>query len=482
MRERYGSMLLSLSALTITMLLLAACAQVKLAAVPPGEVTEAQIGTATALEKRFHSVLYYPNEIALNFPGYIVGVEKSPRETITPEGQVAFSPVYAELSAGLRHDADRLKTNRKLLFISHIMKDYGREYGAGNCALYDIYTDVNGKSLMPAQACIEGSLRGPPQMAVFSYGWKALATLRAAMEHDIDDASKRGAPYTHVFIMVMGWNTYQSEAIRNFSSIVGNAVLASNGAFRPLFIGLTWPSRWSDSALINLFSFCDKKNDADELGLSWLGALLKEVAVPLSRAKGLRVVVTGHSFGARATSMAACAGAVLARPAGTPAIGQGGAQGGAQGGGQGGNQGGRGGVDLLIGLQGAYAINRITGRWTPDGAYFPKGCDAVQHLVLTASKNDKAVSSEIFADYTGELGTYDKICADNSTRFSCGAADAKGNIGLNPLPQAARAYIDASQLITYNAFDSGGGAHSDIYRRETGELLWNLILRYAPPR
>jgi len=36
-------------------------------------------------------------------------------------------------------------------------------------------------------------------------------------------------------------------------------------------------------------------------------------------------------------------------------------------------------------------------------------------------------------------------------------------------------YINADELVYQNAYLSGGGAHSDIYRKEHGALIWRLI-------
>ncbi|EOV8180916.1 hypothetical protein ACOIQQ_005466, partial [Raoultella planticola] len=45
-----------------------------------------------------------------------------------------------------------------------------------------------------------------------------------------------------------------------------------NRDFRPLVIGITWPSYWS-TGLVNVVSYPNKANDADELGLIWLNKI-----------------------------------------------------------------------------------------------------------------------------------------------------------------------------------------------------------------
>ena len=36
-------------------------------------------------------------------------------------------------------------------------------------------------------------------------------------------------------------------------------------------------------------------------------------------------------------------------------------------------------------------------------------------------------------------------------------------------------YVDTTTLMTCRAAFTGGGSHSDIYRRETASFLWDLI-------
>jgi len=123
----------------------------------------------------------------------------------------------------------------------------------------------------------------------------------------------RSDGYTHVLVLVMGWNTAQDEAIRNFNDMVGNLVEAAKEgpgspqtAFRPLLIGISWPSYWYHS-LINGFSYLNKANDADELGISWINLLVnRELPRAMEKAHvKVPVVMIGHSFGARVVTRVA---------------------------------------------------------------------------------------------------------------------------------------------------------------------------------
>ena len=72
--------------------------------------------------------------------------------------------------------------------------------------------------------------------------------------------------------------------------------LATDGVpFRPLFVGVTWPSEWSAP----LVSIANKMNDADELGMTWVSRVVRDVLVPLKRAHSIPLILAGHSLGAR---------------------------------------------------------------------------------------------------------------------------------------------------------------------------------------
>jgi hypothetical protein len=270
--------------------------------------------------------------------------------------------------------------------------------------------------------------------------------------------------------MVMGWNTSQIEAYRNFNSLMGNLRKAVGDVpFRPLFIGFTWPSLWSNPWLDPLwkgFSYRTKANDADELGLSWLGVLLRDVVARAKTRQGkeLRTVLIGHSFGARAGSMANCVGPAVQRVASDhqpdpPAIG----------------------VDVMINLEPAYSINRFL---TPKAGYFdeqidyPPQCADRTRVALTASSGDKAVKVQLIADMAADIAQYQRHCGTKpDPEFRCARAEPNGLLYSDTTGDGPVLYIDASELVRYATPGSAStsGAHNDIYRPDTGRLLWTLI-------
>ena len=426
--------------------------------------TEAALDTDGGTTLHSHAASYYPRGVSLGFPGFVVAVDKSPRDAV-----LGGAPLYlhdvSHAGRGMAADAARLAGDAKLLYVSHVHEYTGRPYGDGNCYHYSVYERRGVPGPVPPCRDAVTAAGEPP----FARGFDALGHLRDVLSERLRapdpgrlrDASG-GSDYTHLVVVVMGWNTTQVQAFRNFGSLMGHLHAAAGGdrAFRPLFVGVTWPSFWESDwldPLWKLFSYPNKANDADELGLSWLGVLLRDVVGTLPR-EGLTTVVVGHSFGARAVATAACVGAAVdAAPTGShraPPP-----------------------VDLLVGLQPAFSINRFLAE--PAGVFdedihFPGACAPARRLVLTASAGDTAVDSQLIADMAGDEASWQRLCAPGAAGpFACAQTDADG--GLDAVPDARLVYLDASTLIHENAHGTGGGAHSDIYRAATGRLLWRLV-------
>ena len=139
-------------------------------------------------------------------------------------------------------------------------------------------------------------------------------------------------------------------------------------------------------------------------------------------------------------------------------------------------------IGLLISLQGAYSINRFYPDRGTEGIYYPGGCENAKHVVLTASKHDKAMDNKKWVPFVGNNTTFNRYCKEEShPEFDCVKVEEQGEVSLPSNSQAHKTYINANDLITYNVYGSGGLAHSDIYRKEMGVMLWNVISAKAPP-
>jgi hypothetical protein len=418
----------------------------------------------------YHAALYYPDQVALRYDGYIVGIEKSERDRINVNNDVPVKGITGVIS---KEDAKSRVDDFKLMFVSHIIRNgaspnsgngatdaWSRELRAGaSCAIYNAYAYDNAAQdkqfARPCDPQVNGTTLLPS--AAFAQSWTALDKLGASLQKRLD-----GSDYTHVVVLVMGWNTVQEEAVRNFNSLAANLIAAhrfnadqakDDNTFKPLFIGVTWPSQWNSKwadPIMKLFSFGVKASDADEVGLTWLGVLLHQT-IP-QNIKNQKLIVIGHSFGARATSVASCAGPVLFRAGDPVPIDKP--------------------IDTLVNLQGAYLIGRLIGGEKEKGFHYPQDCPAVKNLVLTASDHDKAVAAARWGSYVGLGATYKAQCNGGAPRVNCAVALPNGTISdLRKIAGSTITYVDASDLISENAYETGGGAHSDIYRREDGIFI-----------
>ncbi len=425
------------------------------------QLGETELNTWDETPVLFHSALYYPSEISLRFPGYVIGIEKSPKGDISQEGDVQTVSIPNAGEKMGEHIA-RIGDDEKLLYISHIVESFGRKHGEGNCAHYNAYYRAKDEH-SPVEFCDPSEKHQVHPQAAYVQSWEALKILKGELSKKIENAQQsESGGYTHILVGMMGWNTDQAEAIRNFNSVAKNMVLAAekNGdAFRPLFIGLTWPSKWAAdwiTPIVTLFSYGNKADDADEVGFGWLGVLLHDTLRDLPG--DVPIVVLGHSFGARVSSMGVCMGPAITQdgkliPRNT--------------------------IDLLIGLQGAYSINRYERNKGKEGIYYPgedRSCENAKHVVLTASKYDKAMDNKSYVPFVGNNTTYKDYCKKKSNiEFECVTATSEGNLSTPLDRKSHKTYINANDLINYNAYGSGGLAHSDIYRKEMGVLLWNVI-------
>lgn len=419
----------------------------------------------------FHDILYGPESISLNFPGYIVGLNKG-RHHDVGRGAAYPEPQPGE-SEGLQGVKKRMRSNPKIHYVSHVVRNGGNLYALDNCALFTVYGIWNGGDSTagepPIGPCSDAPLIVGAMASAQADSTSGLEALRQDIRRVI---AKRPAnvPYTHVILMAMGWNTPQIEAIRNFNAIVAQIKRAAGAQrFDPLFVGVSWPSVWTASWLdpaIKIVSYFPKADDADEVGTIWISPIAQMLAEEAPAQT--RLVAIGHSFGARAVISAICsdsvwkvrskASAATSAQAFRP-------------------------WDTFIGWQPAFSINRFKEKGSRDGFLYTDGClDRVNTIVLTASKNDKAVDSAIWADLAGAYEVYSSICSSpsallGSTKCIGGNTVNAASVANLPIEPGKINYIDASSIVFFNQPGTGGGAHSDVYRAVHGRLNWNAMNR-----
>lgn len=417
---------------------------------------ERHLGTDGHFASQGHFAIYYPTGIQLSFPGYVVGTEVGAKHAVLRKGDL-FADRIVHAGSTLTALVDEVTHGDWLPYVSQVIRYTGAPMGTGNCALYSLYQS----ELPPLMDFCDGERRPTIEkwseyQSAYADSWRAIDALKASIDRDLASGQ-----YTHLIVAMMGWRTPQEEAIRNFNSLMRSVRLAAKSDFRPLFIGFTWVGPWADrwlDPLIEALSYPQIANLADILGLTWLGVLTDEIVIPLEG--HLDTVFITHSFGSRAASTAICVGPVIRRTAEkarAPVAGQ---------------------VDNLIGFQAAFSLQRFKKeRLMPfyEDIYLPEDCVRARSLVLTASVHDTATRTVLWADLAGNYRYYQGFCRSNEALVTCRKIDQNGNIE-GPLDARRRVlYLDASELIRYRAPGTDGGAHSDTFRPEVGNLLWNVI-------
>src|SRR3954451_23508391 len=253
----------------------------------------------------YHDALLAPNGGGLREPGFLIGVEN-----LHPESLGFVPDVGTERRTGERH------------VLTHIVRynlDRPGDPAAGgsrSCVLFSLLdrndTDPVRRTF---QHCPGAPAYNPPPGANASHSQGvAIERFRDALTQVLR-AAPAGAPFTHILVLVMGWNTDQPTALENFDTITGNladVARAHGQPFRPLVIGVSWPSQWTlgewsvvPDAVVRGVSFPFKRRDANDTGTHVLRDLVLE-GVLKAREKAARpmaenapeVVMIGHSFGA----------------------------------------------------------------------------------------------------------------------------------------------------------------------------------------
>lgn len=496
-------------------------------------LVEYRLGTREWNAMVFHRLADERHGLPYRFPGFLIGVEQTNRYLIGVDdvGKAAVEP-----DSGM--EIQSLLNNRRRTFVSHIVEFQERNRDSLDAEsikthlVYNLYEDTEYN---------EAFVRGFKELKKF----RDLLKVRLADANGIPakpddsaatavmDATRRASDsYTHILVFCMGWNTDQQESIRNYNSLMGFLLHAaredrdsrtkawsgkdtvkSAKPFKPLVIGLSWPSEWS---YLKGLSYFTKAGDADETGLVWGSYLLKRVLKPLKEEYRIPLVLVGHSFGARVLSRAVASNPDWIRGAGddTAYSSKPGLE----------NKD----VDLFVGLQGAFSANRfvetgaLTSGWMEGSPYF-KLKEMGTRFIVTWSKSDAANPMAAFvtgANHVGGKFGGNFCLQDTSTFWSsvyrsnaeakaakikaeeiAAAKDPKDSSKAKvPWPYGEDQYfspdsgwsefsksvnrkifsIDLSKIVKEQPYDKGGGSHSDIYTPEIGNFLWKSILAFAP--
>lgn len=403
-----------------------------------------------------HISAYYPGAISLNFPGYVVGLEEASTKRVTNDpGDILLAREAS--SAGFTVERLLKAVRYNLPFVSQVMRYEGRPYGEGNCSLYSLYHNFGRAFVNP---CSDDPRNKAP--AAYDYrdtylkSWDAIDILKERLTRDVETKK-----YTHLIVAVMGLDTAQEEAIRNYKSIISSIRKEAGSEFEPIFVGITWPSffanRWFDP-FWEALAYHPIADRADILGLTWLGVILNDVIMPLS--DKIEVSVIAHSFGARATSMGLCVGPAIVRGSGQVNLSQ-----------------DTGKIKNFIGLAPAFSLQRFVDEdfLFYENVYYKDYCPKIERFVFTASSEDYAFDPVFWSDAVGDHEYMLQYCSEEQpVALTCVTATSEGDIEASD-PAAKITYVDTSALMKFQMPGTRGGGHADIYRPAIGRFLWGLI-------
>ncbi len=258
--------------------------------------------------------------------------------------------------------------------------------------------------------------------------------------------------YTHLIIVCSGWNNYQDDSTdlyENWVNFTKDAATAEGRGndFRPFVIGFTWASRW----IIPGVSIFNKANDADELGMTHVNALLWKYILPNLINIDLPIMTIGHSFGARVMSRANHSRFMLQNIDESTSIGK------------------------AIDFQGAYPYSRFCRKRGSNGGLYTVDNPVKRHF-MTYSKFDYAVKrAKWSAGYIGDNKSMPILQKDSVAKNNFEFTSLNGSGRLNYYTgQNPKIHVDARTIIKMIA-SKAAGAHNDVQDKEAGQFIWEVL-------
>ncbi len=408
---------------------------------------------------RSYNALGRSVHLSLLHDGYIIGIEKRPRGEVGDPAD-GYSERFDTVKVKPRDNIDTRDAlpKRNKIFknvTSHpaamLVTQIDRyQRGAENPGIfYNAYQDYENPFLD------------------YELGYFQLERLKEDLENRLN-AAKQETSYSHIIVMSMGWNNDQHESIWRYNKMINELKQAASGNtdFKPLIIGFTWPSVWfgiEDSwfkrrVIGFLFSYFNKTNDADEIGYTIASWVINNIVLGSKEKHNLKVVLIGHSLGARILSRATFSDDHIIKRENSSE------------------------VDLFIGLQGAFSANRFVTKKGWEGYPYAEFYNRSTSFTLTSSQHDKANPFARF--FTGAKhvgGKYGLKTAEEYPdifkviRWTNNMQDNNEEIE-NALPQIQNPtnkkkiiMVDASSIV------KGYDAHNDILDEEMADLIWTLI-------
>ena len=393
--------------------------------------------------------------------GLIIGFEKrsvfgsEAREELL--GEYAQQPLYSHLVEPLSGDEKITKVRNKL---------------------FKSYVHQNTKVMMPTQ--IVSRINGVQQFEYNAYSehpdgiydyTRSFQELSRIFE-SLKDAGTVKNKYTHVFVLNMGWNNDQTESMWRYNKIINNITsLAAEEDihFKPFVVAITWPSVWRSISdfkpskwFFHIVSYPNKTQDADELGMTWLNWIVNDQLPGImdqSEERGQKLVLIGHSLGARILSRALFSSKHLLQAKDADS------------------------VDLMIGLQAAFSARRFVAKGGFEGQPYSEFADKKAKLLFTTSKHDSANRIANYVTRAKHLGgSFGKAFAKKhalGTRKQSNKAvyhivDWAKVAHKEPVYDNKVLLVDASNIVV-GSKKPKLSAHNDILDAPMAELMWHHI-------
>lgn len=394
----------------------------------------------------------------LDMPIYFIGVEKI--------GGNGFRHVDKSSCKGSYVDIDNL---RKMLW-SEVSEKVSRKAGAAVCQVLDDPKPMMLTHIVRTPGIISG-VYAPP-CSIFSayrtsnscskgdaanYDYDSAVSIFPELRRDIEKSVIRNQP-THILVMSTGWNTQQDESLLNYLdwlNTIQNAAREKNAEFRPLVVAFTWSSEWKSWR--RGLGVVNKGNDADEIGMTWANMIINDVVLPVASNNNIPMALLGHSYGTRVLGTALFNRQLISRS-----------------------------PDYLlsdripisfVALQPAFPIQRFSA----DGKepIYAGATSLPILMVMTSSRHDLATSKldEKPGTYAGGGDAPSRIRSNDSlSTIATTGVDENGNF-TSLIPKRGFLVAESEQIVNCNMPNTGGGAHSDVYDKEMGRVIWSVIQR-----
>lgn len=439
------------------------------------------VGCSNIQTDRSYQEIGRSEHFNLNEPGYIVGIEKrnirkNNEEFIaginsnTPYDDSRFKPVEETDKFSKKQNVkykEVTSSQTKVMLVTQITKNFPipqikkedkenliQEY------LYNAYKE---------------NLNGDYD---FKRSFSEIDNIFCDLEEQLATAEEANVPYSHVLIMSMGWHTDQVETLWRSNKILSNIRAAKDDKeknlkeqdkvkYKPLVIVLTWPSAWLtisnfslEEKFGHLISYNNKADDADEIGFTWANWIVNHklpIAIEDEKIKKPpKIVLIGHSFGARLLSRALFSSGFIKSKHKTFNS-----------------------VDLFIGLQGAVSAHRFVQKTSSEGAPYSDYSKLPTKLVFTTSSNDTANPWAYWLTRGAHIGGYRGLNVakkkENEDIFDIVVWNEESPIVHKFTNKVL--IVDASSIIKTGGGTTGEepSAHNDIIDLEMGKLIWNYI-------